>query len=156
MEQATTDGKIKKWDFQLAVSGHGGVLGDAKILNEMISSEYGAGSVNSPRFDANQGLSRLLEAQLLEINPDKRRELVFKIQEIYADEMPAVPSIILTTCGRIIPGKGLSGSIPRGRRQGHSHSPEQVVHAQVRRDAAGMKKANLRVRLSGRPNGSAG
>ncbi len=91
MEQATTDGKIKKWDFQLAVSGHGGVLGDAKILNEMISSEYGAGSVNSPRFDANQGLSRLLEAQLLEINPDKRRELVFKIQEIYADEMPAVP-----------------------------------------------------------------
>ena len=42
-EQATTDSRVKSWDFDLAVSGHGGIAGDARILNEMISSVQGAG-----------------------------------------------------------------------------------------------------------------
>jgi peptide/nickel transport system substrate-binding protein len=108
MEQATTDGKIKKWDFQLAVSGHGGVLGDPKILNEMISSHYGAGSVNSARFDAHPELNKLLEAQLAEMDPDKRRDLVFKIQEVYADELPAISLYYPNTMSAYNPKKGIT------------------------------------------------
>jgi peptide/nickel transport system substrate-binding protein len=108
LEQATTDGKIKKWDFQLAVSGHGGVLGDAKILNEMTSSHYGAGSVNSARFDANQELNELLDAQLAEMNPEKRRDLVFKIQEVYADELPAISLYYPDTMSAYNPKKGIT------------------------------------------------
>jgi peptide/nickel transport system substrate-binding protein len=53
LEQATTDSKVKNWEFDLAVSGHGGIAGDARILSEMISSKLGAGSVNSARCDTN-------------------------------------------------------------------------------------------------------
>lgn len=107
LEQATIDGKIKKWDFQLAVSGHGGVLGDPKILNEMISSDYGAGSVNSARFDNHEELNKLLAAQLAEMVPEKRRELVFKIQEVYADELPAISLYYPDTMSAYNPQKGI-------------------------------------------------
>lgn len=119
LEQATTDGKIKKWDFQLAISGHGGILGDPKILNEMISSHYGAGSVNSARFDANQKLNKLLEAQMAEMDPDKRRDLVYKIQEVYTEELPAISLYYPNSMAAYNPKKGVEwfytpGGISKG------------------------------------------
>ena len=90
LEQATTDSRVKNWDFDLAVSGHGGIAGDARIMAEMISSAYGAGSVNSAKFDANKDLNALLDAQMTEMDPEKRKVLLFKIQVIYAEEMPAI------------------------------------------------------------------
>lgn len=89
-EQATTDSRVKKWDFDLAVSGHGGISGDARILSEMISSKYGAGSVNSARYDANPELNRLVDEQLVEMDPEKRKELVYRIQEVHARDLPAI------------------------------------------------------------------
>jgi len=83
MEQASTDARVRNWDFDLAISGHGGLLGDAKILNRMISPKA-RGSVNSVRYGANRKLLDLLNAQVAEMNPEKRKRLVWKIQEIYA------------------------------------------------------------------------
>jgi len=90
LEQTTTDSRVKNWDFDLAVSGHGGIAGDPRILNEMISSRYGAGSVNSAKFDQNDVLNRLLEEQMIEMDQVKRKDIVFKIQAIYAEEVPAI------------------------------------------------------------------
>ncbi|MBN2125821.1 MAG: peptide-binding protein, partial [Deltaproteobacteria bacterium] len=89
MEQATTDARVLKWQFDLAVSGHGGLLGDAMILNRMIDPET-AGSVNSARYGDSRELLDLLKAQAREMDPDRRRKLVYQIQEIYADELPAI------------------------------------------------------------------
>jgi peptide/nickel transport system substrate-binding protein len=89
-EQTTTDSRVKNWDFDLAVSGHGGVAGDPKILNEMISSTDGAGSVNSARYDVSLELNALMAAQIKEMEPEKRKQLVFGIQAVYAREMPAI------------------------------------------------------------------
>ena len=89
-EQTTTDSRVKNWDFDLAVSGHGGISGDPKILNEMISSTYGAGSVNSARYDVCPELNALMAAQMKEMDPGKRKQLVFGIQAVYAREMPAI------------------------------------------------------------------
>ncbi|MFN2437177.1 MAG: ABC transporter substrate-binding protein [Desulfotignum sp.] len=89
-EQTTTDSRVKNWEFDLAVSGHGGISGDPKILNEMISSTYGAGSVNSARYDVSPELNALMAAQMNEMDPEKRKQLVFDIQAVYAREMPAI------------------------------------------------------------------
>jgi len=91
LEQATTDSKVRSWDFDLAVSGHGGIGGDARILSEMILSRYGAGSVNSARYDASPQLNTLVEEQMLEMDENRRKRLVYRIQEVYADELPAIP-----------------------------------------------------------------
>ena len=91
MEQTTIDAKIKNWDFMLGISGHGGIMGDPKVLNEMIGSAYGAGSVNSARFDKNIRLNSLLEQQMVTMDLEKRKAIVFQIQELHAQLLPAIP-----------------------------------------------------------------
>jgi peptide/nickel transport system substrate-binding protein len=82
MEQTATDSRVRNWDFDVVLSGHGGIAGDPRILAEMISPKYGAGSVNSVRYDANPELNALLDAQMTEMDGTRRREIVFRIQEI--------------------------------------------------------------------------
>ncbi len=107
LEQVTTDNKIKKWDFDLAISGHGGVMGDPKILNEMISSSYGAGSVNCERYDASPELLELLEKQIAEMDPEKRKEFVYEIQMIHAELLPAIPLYYPVRMAAYNPAKGV-------------------------------------------------
>ncbi len=114
MEQATTDSRVKNWDFDLAVSGHGGISGDPRILNEMISSEYGAGSVNSARYDANDDLNRLMEAQMVEMERDKRKELVFEIQRVYAEDLPAISLYYPDTMAAYDPNRGVTWFYTKG------------------------------------------
>jgi len=114
LEQATTDSKVKRWDFDLAVSGHGGISGDARILNEMISSEFGAGSVNSARYDANAELNQLLEAQILEMDETKRKEIVFRIQDLHAEALPAICLYYPDTLSAYNPKKGIEWFYTKG------------------------------------------
>ena len=119
LEQATTDSKVKSWNFDLAVSGHGGVSGDPRILNEMISSKYGAGSVNSARYDEDQELNALLEDQMVEMNEEKRKTIVYEIQEVYAQALPAISLYYPDSMSAYSPEKGIvwyytKGGISKG------------------------------------------
>jgi len=107
LEQTTTDSKVKSWSFDLAVSGHGGVSGDPRIMNEMISSQYGAGSVNSARYDDDPELNKLLEAQMLEMDQDKRKTIVYNIQEVYAQALPAISLYYPDSLSAYNPDKGI-------------------------------------------------
>jgi len=113
MEQASTDARVRNWDFDLAISGHGGLLGDAKILNRMISPKA-KGSVNSVRYGANRELLDLLNAQVAEMDPEKRKKLVWKIQEIYADELPAISLYYPASMSAYNPGKGAKWYYTKG------------------------------------------
>ncbi|MBW1803100.1 MAG: peptide-binding protein [Deltaproteobacteria bacterium] len=113
MEQTTADARVRKWDFDLAISGHGGLLGDASVLNRMISPEY-KGSVNSARYGANQELLRLLNAQIAEMDVEKRKPLVFRIQDIYADELPAISLYYPLTMAAYNPDKGVKWFYTKG------------------------------------------
>jgi peptide/nickel transport system substrate-binding protein len=114
MEQATTDSRVKKWEFDLAISGHGGISGDPRILSEMISSQYGAGSVNSARYDGNPELNRLLEDQMLEMDQEKRKEIVYTIQEVYARELPAISLYYPDSMAAYNPNKGIAWFYTKG------------------------------------------
>ena len=114
LEQASTDSKVKNWDFDLAVSGHGGISGDPRFLNESISSQWSAGSVNSARFDANEKLNRLLEEQIEAMDLEKRKELVFQIQEVYADEVPAISLYYPDSMAAYNPKKGVAWYYTKG------------------------------------------
>jgi peptide/nickel transport system substrate-binding protein len=119
LEQATTDSRVKKWAFDLAVSGHGGISGDPRILSEMISSRYGAGSVNSARYDADLELNRLLEDQMLEMDREARKKIVYRIQEVYAEDLPAISLYYPDSMAAYNPDKGVvwfytKGGISKG------------------------------------------
>ena len=106
-ESTTADSRVRNLDFDLAISGHGGISGDPRILNEMILSSVGAGSVNSARYDSSPQLNRLLEAQLAEMDPEKRKDLVHRVQEVIAEELPAIPLYYPATMSAFHPAKGI-------------------------------------------------
>lgn len=114
LEQTTTDSRIKNWDFDLAISGHGGIYGDPVILNQMISSAYGAGSVNCARYDANHELNRLLEAQLGEMDPATRKKIVGEIQKIYTQDLPAISLYYPENLAAYNPKKGIAWFYTKG------------------------------------------
>jgi peptide/nickel transport system substrate-binding protein len=85
LEAKTVDAKVEAWDFDLSIYGHGGLY-EPSFLNKAITGQ----GFFSARYDSNAKLNHLLQAQLTEMDPDKRKRLVFEIQEIYADELPAL------------------------------------------------------------------
>ena len=85
MEAKTVDARVGAWDFDLAIYGHGGLY-EPSILNKVILGK----GFNSARYDSNQALNQLLKAQLSEMDAGKRQDTVFQIQEIYAEELPAL------------------------------------------------------------------
>jgi len=114
LEQTTTDVRIRNWNFQLAVSGHGGLLGDAMVMERMIEPGSTSGSVNSARYDANEELLELLKAQIQEMDPEKRKSMVYRCQEIYADELPAISLYYPDSMAAYNPGKGIRWYYTKG------------------------------------------
>jgi peptide/nickel transport system substrate-binding protein len=85
LEAKTVDAKVGAWDFDLSIYGHGGLY-EPSFLNKAITGP----SFFSARYDAHEELNRLLQAQLTEMDPHKRKELVAEIQVLYAEELPAL------------------------------------------------------------------
>ena len=85
METKTVDSRVESWDFDLSIYGHGGIF-EASILQRVI---IGSG-FNSARYTANTELTELCNAQLTEMDPALRKDMVFRIQALYAEDMPAL------------------------------------------------------------------
>jgi len=85
LEGTTVDARVLNWQFDLSIYGHGGLY-EPSILPKVITGE----GFNSARYTENETLNQLLEDQLNEMDTNARRELVYQIQEIYADELPAL------------------------------------------------------------------
>ncbi len=88
MDSKTVDAKVREDDFDLAVSGHGGLIGDpnSNFLADMtIKMDF-----NSAKYDDNDELTAILEEQVHEMNEDDRRELIDQAQVLYAEDVPAI------------------------------------------------------------------
>lgn len=87
LEAKTLDNRVAEWRFDLALSGHGGLGGDPEILNKVITG----GGFNSARYTGNDELNDVLKKQLAATDPAERRNLVARVQEIHAGELPCLP-----------------------------------------------------------------
>ncbi len=87
LEWKTLDYRIINREFDLAVSGHGGIGGDPSILNKVILLGSFGYSAN---YTKNETLNELLEAHLHEMDEERRKEIVREIQDVYAKELPAL------------------------------------------------------------------
>jgi peptide/nickel transport system substrate-binding protein len=88
VDSKTLDSMVGGWQFYLALSGHGGLGGDPAILNKVVLDQK---SFNSARYDDDPELNELLESQLEEMDPAKRKDLVDSAQGIIARDLPALP-----------------------------------------------------------------
>jgi peptide/nickel transport system substrate-binding protein len=105
LEKTAADSRIKAWDFELAISGHGGLLGDPILLNGFMGAE--TGSMNSARYEGSEELRRLLTAQVREMDKEKRKQLVWEVQKLYAEELPALPLYYPRSMSTYNPAKGI-------------------------------------------------
>jgi peptide/nickel transport system substrate-binding protein len=87
VDAKTLDSLVNDWQFDLAMSGHGGLGADPAILKKMV---IGTG-FNSVGYKEDPGLNALLDKADSETNPEKRKELVFQAQEALARDLPALP-----------------------------------------------------------------
>ena len=88
VDAKTLDSLVGAWQFDLALSGHGGLGGDPAILNKVVQDQK---SFNSARYDEDTKLDDLLNEQIEEMDPVKRKELIDSAQELIALDLPALP-----------------------------------------------------------------
>jgi peptide/nickel transport system substrate-binding protein len=85
LEGKTVDSKVGAWDFDLSIYGHGGLFEPSFLPKSILSEGF-----NSARYHADAELTQLLQDQLTEMDTPKRKDMVFQIQKLYAEDMPAL------------------------------------------------------------------
>ena len=88
LEGSVLDQRVREWDFDLAVTGHGAVGGDPDTLERFMVGEA------SPHLNARYQDEELQEAfkrQRQALDQDNRQEAVGDIQRLHAERVPAYP-----------------------------------------------------------------
>ncbi len=85
LEGKTVDSKVGAWDFDISIYGHGGLYEPSSLQRFILGEGF-----NSARYNANAELTRLLNAQLSEMDIQKRKEMILQIQKLYAEDVPAL------------------------------------------------------------------
>ena len=85
VDSKSRDNSIKDKSYETAIIKSGGMGGDADMLREIYSSK-----IKRPHLAgySNEALDDLLYRQSVEKNAKKRKELIYSVQEILADEVP--------------------------------------------------------------------
>ncbi|ABR47706.1 extracellular solute-binding protein, family 5 [Alkaliphilus metalliredigens QYMF] len=78
----TRDNAIVTGNYEVALTGHGGWGNDADILRTRYSDILG--------YD-NEEINKLALEQLQELDTEKRKEMIFSLQELISEEMPMIP-----------------------------------------------------------------
>lgn len=89
LDHAILDQRVKTQQFDLALSGHGGLGADPKMINDLSMGPLAAEFLGG--YQPPQEFIRLLTEQLYTLDESKRRQLVARVQEQLAQELPAVP-----------------------------------------------------------------
>lgn len=87
LDRSVMEEKVKKWDYDMAITRHGAIGGDPGSLSMFMVGEVRP-HLNT-RYN-HPGLVEALERQLREMDAAERKKWVDKVQEIYAAELPAL------------------------------------------------------------------
>jgi peptide/nickel transport system substrate-binding protein len=95
----TRDSRVRNQNYDIAIIGHGGWGGDPDYLIAHCTGDIKKSS--SPSASGGSGLAspaltELLQAQRSQADNEKRRELVIKIQQMAAQEVPEIPLFYTT------------------------------------------------------------
>ena len=83
--------KVINWDFDLAISVHGGIGADPKILYEKTIQVPGSKpSPKTARYNKSEELNECFDGLMHEMDASKRLEAVHEAQNVYARELPAI------------------------------------------------------------------
>ncbi|HEY4543040.1 MAG TPA: ABC transporter substrate-binding protein [Tissierellaceae bacterium] len=94
MDGKSRDNASKIGDFDLLITGAGGWGQDPDMLRTQYSSKIDKTGVHGiARGYQNDLIDELAEKQLYETNPEKRKEIIFELQEVISEEIPILPLV---------------------------------------------------------------
>ena len=85
IDSKARDARVRDTDYQMAIMKSGGMGADPDMLREIYSSK--SKEVELAGYH-NEVLDELLSEQSTEKDVEKRKELIYKIQEVLAEEIP--------------------------------------------------------------------
>lgn len=91
MDQATIDEAAKQGNYEMLITGFGGLGGDPDQLRRMFHSKSKMVGFSRARGYQNPEFDQLAEAQVSMLNPEERRKAVYRMQEILAEDLPVFP-----------------------------------------------------------------
>jgi peptide/nickel transport system substrate-binding protein len=110
-DRTTIDGLLKEGRFDLAISGHGGIANPSTLR----TPTWPATTYQNEAYDA------LFMAQSVEMDEEERKEQIWALQEILAEELPVLPLyhplmwVVYEAEGTVVPfytSEGIAGGIP--------------------------------------------
>ena len=102
LESRSRDANLKSGDYELLVSGFGGWGQDADYLRTRYSGVV-TGSTSSVAAGAavygyhNDALDALAAREVTELDDEKRKQIVFEMQQIIAEDVPTIPLFYTTS-----------------------------------------------------------
>jgi peptide/nickel transport system substrate-binding protein len=95
VDMKTRDARITEGNYELVLVGHGGWGQDPDYLRARFSSAETTWTSGTPGY-SNPEVDRLAAEQLKETNEARRKELIFTLQQLLAEDVPEIP-LYLTT-----------------------------------------------------------
>lgn len=94
-DRKTHDSRVRNMEYELAILGHGGWGGEPDYLRRFVGESASTGSI-SPLDSALKGynnskLNSLLLKQKHEFDRGKRKQILFEIQNVLAEDVPEIP-----------------------------------------------------------------
>lgn len=90
VDMKSRDSRIGEGKYEMALVGHGGWGGDPDYLRTRFFSEESHWYSGNPGY-VNEEVDRLCQEQLREIDEDRRKEIIYELQEVLAQEVPEIP-----------------------------------------------------------------
>ena len=93
-DQRSRDSAVKSYNYEMVLLGHGGWGSDPQFLKKRFADEIKQGNslVECCSYGYhNDLLNKLLNLQSITFNNNKRKQLIFDIQKLFAEELPEIP-----------------------------------------------------------------
>jgi len=95
IESKSRDSKLSQGDFEIGINGYGGWGSDADYLRtKFCGAAFGivGASHGRPLIGyQNDKVDELCMAQLSETDTEKRKEIIYELQDVLAEEVPSIP-----------------------------------------------------------------
>ncbi|MGQ9710139.1 MAG: ABC transporter substrate-binding protein [Anaerolineae bacterium] len=91
MDQATIDEAAKEGNYEMLITGFGGLGGDPDQLRRMFHSKSKMVGFSRARGYQNPDFDQLADAQVSMVDPAERRKAVDQMQVILAEDLPVLP-----------------------------------------------------------------
>lgn len=95
VDTKTRDSAVKNGDYELVITNHGGWGNDVDYLRDYYGStttlDRGSPSSGALPGYFNQEIYDLCQEQMKELNPEKRKTIIFRLQELIAADVPQIP-----------------------------------------------------------------